>query len=138
MSMPQSKSSKQDKGSSPGSKNNASTSSRAESESDGTGLDKSEKMSGEAQAKEGPNEVGGASGGEDKMCRYCFCGTEEGELISPCQCKGGQRYVHLHCLRRWQRMVLVSQPTYPVSFSMLMCPMIHLLKSRCYCFLALL
>ena len=50
---------------------------------------------------------------EDEMCRYCFEGSEAGELISPCRCTGGQKYVHLACLRRWQRMVLVSQPTHP-------------------------
>jgi len=48
------------------------------------------------------------------MCRYCFEGEEAGELLSPCACKGGQRWVHLECLRRWQRMVLVSQPTHPM------------------------
>ena len=50
----------------------------------------------------------------ERMCRYCFDGEEEGELIAPCACKGGQRWVHLECLRRWQRMVLVSQPTHPM------------------------
>lgn len=52
---------------------------------------------------------------EEPMCRYCLGGADEedGTLISPCMCKGGQKYVHLSCLRRWQRMVLVSQPTHP-------------------------
>ena len=53
---------------------------------------------------------------EEPMCRYCFEGEEEGPLISPCACKGGQRWVHLSCLRRWQRMVLVSQPTHPAFY----------------------
>mmetsp|Transcript_56301 Transcript_56301/g.131940 ORF Transcript_56301/g.131940 Transcript_56301/m.131940 type:complete len:467 (-) Transcript_56301:49-1449(-) len=53
---------------------------------------------------------------DEILCRYCFEGTEEGELISPCQCSGGQKYVHLKCLRRWQRMVLVSQPTHPAFY----------------------
>ncbi|KAJ1462243.1 hypothetical protein M885DRAFT_506403 [Pelagophyceae sp. CCMP2097] len=51
---------------------------------------------------------------EERMCRYCFENDEEGDLIDPCACKGGQRWVHLKCLRRWQRMVLVSQPTHPM------------------------
>lgn len=50
---------------------------------------------------------------DELICRYCFVGTEEGELISPCKCAGGQQYVHLTCLRRWQRMVVVGQPTHP-------------------------
>lgn len=54
--------------------------------------------------------------GEEKICRYCFDGEESGELISPCNCMGGQKYVHLSCLRRWQRMVLVSQPTHPAFY----------------------
>jgi hypothetical protein len=36
-----------------------------------------------------------------------------GELISPCVCKGGQKWVHLDCLRKWQRMVLVKKSTHP-------------------------
>ncbi|CAK9071554.1 unnamed protein product [Durusdinium trenchii] len=43
-------------------------------------------------------------------------GTEDGELISPCKCAGGQKFVHLKCLRQWQRMVLVTQPTHPAFY----------------------
>lgn len=53
---------------------------------------------------------------DEKICRFCFDGEDgdDGEvLIAPCHCKGGQKYIHLSCLRRWQRMVLVSQPTHP-------------------------
>lgn len=53
---------------------------------------------------------------DEKICRYCFDGEEESELISPCKCSGGQKYVHLKCLRQWQRMVLVSQPTHPAFY----------------------
>ena len=100
---------------------------------------------------------------DDDMCRYCFGGRDDGPLISPCLCAGGQKvsslstpvlaskprfiyllastpsvtmatslltratiyptprtqhaqYVHLDCLRRWQRMVLVSQPTHPMFY----------------------
>ena len=53
---------------------------------------------------------------DEKLCRFCFEGEEEGELIAPCACKGGQKWVHLSCLRRWQRMVLVSQPTHPAFY----------------------
>lgn len=49
----------------------------------------------------------------EKLCRYCFDDEEYGELLSPCDCSGGQKWVHLSCLRRWQRMVLVTQPTHP-------------------------
>jgi hypothetical protein len=62
------------------------------------------------QPKEGQNKM---EDEEEDVCRYCFEGADEGELISPCNCKGGQKWVHLKCLRRWQRMVLVSQPTHP-------------------------
>ena len=55
-----------------------------------------------------------------KWCRYCLDGPdaddEDGEMLKDiCACAGGQRYVHRRCLRRWQRMVLVSQPTHPRS-----------------------
>lgn len=52
---------------------------------------------------------------EERICRFCFEGENDssGRLIAPCACKGGQKYIHLECLRQWQRMVLVSQPTHP-------------------------
>lgn len=50
------------------------------------------------------------------ICRYCFGDTSEGELISPCKCSGGQKFVHLSCLRRWQRMILASQSTHPAHY----------------------
>lgn len=69
-------------------------------------------------------------------CRFCF--STEGELISPCMCKGSNgacgalrcscapapahrarpsfpraEWVHLECLRAWQRSVVLTQPTHP-------------------------
>ena len=62
--------------------------------------------------KNGPPE--NEEGDEEKICRFCFDGPEDSNpLISPCDCKGGQKYIHLSCLRQWQRMVLMSQPTHP-------------------------
>jgi len=55
-------------------------------------------------------------GDEEKVCRYCFDDESAGELLSPCLCSGGQKWVHLACLRRWQRTVLVSQPTHPAFY----------------------
>eukprot|EP00747_Dinoflagellata_sp_TGD_P042643 gnl/TRDRNA2_/TRDRNA2_142201_c0_seq1.p1 gnl/TRDRNA2_/TRDRNA2_142201_c0~~gnl/TRDRNA2_/TRDRNA2_142201_c0_seq1.p1 ORF type:complete len:453 (+),score=73.61 gnl/TRDRNA2_/TRDRNA2_142201_c0_seq1:38-1396(+) len=52
----------------------------------------------------------------EPICRYCFEGVEAGELLSPCRCSGGQKFVHLSCLRRWQRMVLAGQPTHPAFY----------------------
>ncbi|CAE8686259.1 unnamed protein product [Polarella glacialis] len=53
---------------------------------------------------------------EEIICRYCFGGEEDGELISPCKCAGGQKHVHLKCLRQWQRILLVTQPTHPAFY----------------------
>ena len=54
---------------------------------------------------------------DEALCRYCFDGSDEGDLLKDiCACSGGQRWVHLHCLRRWQRMVMVSQPTHPAFY----------------------
>ena len=40
---------------------------------------------------------------EDKTCRYCFEGEiNDDELISPCLCKGTQKYIHLKCLQNWR------------------------------------
>mmetsp|Transcript_129865 Transcript_129865/g.376004 ORF Transcript_129865/g.376004 Transcript_129865/m.376004 type:complete len:603 (+) Transcript_129865:95-1903(+) len=71
--------------------------------------------SGEALADDARPPPAATDGGapEERACRYCFEGEESGTLISPCRCAGGQKWVHLSCLRRWQRGVLVSQPTHP-------------------------
>jgi len=39
---------------------------------------------------------------EDKICRICHGGEDEGKLISPCKCKGSIRFVHLTCLEHWR------------------------------------
>ena len=33
-----------------------------------------------------------------RACRICF--ESEGELISPCPCRGSAAYVHFSCLRK--------------------------------------
>ena len=36
-------------------------------------------------------------------CRICFePEMSDEELISPCDCAGSQKYVHLSCLSKWQ------------------------------------
>ena len=32
---------------------------------------------------------------EERQCRFCFCGDEDGELIAPCLCKGDQKWIHV-------------------------------------------
>ncbi|CAD7931385.1 unnamed protein product [Amoebophrya sp. A25] len=56
---------------------------------------------------------------QDRICRFCFDEQDDNgntELISPCLCSGGQKWIHLSCLRRWQRTVLVTQPTHPAFY----------------------
>ncbi|CUV04597.1 unnamed protein product [Cryptosporidium hominis] len=41
----------------------------------------------------------------NKECRFCFgVETDHSPLITPCECKGTQAYIHLNCLYRWQRL----------------------------------
>mmetsp|Transcript_125687 Transcript_125687/g.350124 ORF Transcript_125687/g.350124 Transcript_125687/m.350124 type:complete len:452 (-) Transcript_125687:95-1450(-) len=52
------------------------------------------------------------------ICRICFVGAggddEEGQqLVSPCRCEGSQKFVHLSCLRRWQRSVQLGGSNHP-------------------------
>jgi len=51
---------------------------------------------------------GGDDGGDDEdarpSCRFCF--EPHGDLVSPCACAGTAAFVHVHCLRRWQRVSL--------------------------------
>jgi len=42
----------------------------------------------------------------DAICRICLFSTSEfgnNDLISPCDCSGSMRYVHLECILRWQQ-----------------------------------
>eukprot|EP00750_Incisomonas_marina_P003276 INCI13042.3.p1 GENE.INCI13042.3~~INCI13042.3.p1 ORF type:complete len:1029 (-),score=161.50 INCI13042.3:433-3519(-) len=55
---------------------------------------------------------GGYDEDEDEhTCRFCFNGGDD--LITPCNCKGSTKYVHLECLKQWQRSVLLTQSTHP-------------------------
>lgn len=54
--------------------------------------------------------------GGPTICRICFEGDAAGELVTPCRCEGSQKYVHLDCLRRWQRYVQFNGPNYPSDF----------------------
>jgi erythromycin esterase-like protein/ubiquitin-protein ligase len=45
------------------------------------------------------------------VCRFCF--SAEGELVSPCACRGSNEWLHLECLRQWQKTVVLTQPTHP-------------------------
>ncbi|XP_075037200.1 E3 ubiquitin-protein ligase MARCHF4 [Mixophyes fleayi] len=41
------------------------------------------------------------SGMRTPLCRICFQGPEQGELLSPCRCDGSVRCTHQPCLIRW-------------------------------------
>ncbi len=45
------------------------------------------------------------------VCRFCF--SSDGTLISPCMCRGTNEWLHLECLKQWQKAVVLSQPTHP-------------------------
>jgi len=49
----------------------------------------------------------------DRLCRFCLEKDErKSALVSPCKCKGSQKYVHIHCLKRWQKTLLVERIRY--------------------------
>ena len=54
---------------------------------------------------------------EVSLCRFCFdhgsVDDRDNPLIRPCACRGGSEYIHADCLLRWQRVVLIAQPTHP-------------------------
>ena len=37
-----------------------------------------------------------------KQCRICFDDSDQPNLISPCKCKGSQKWVHIECLNMWR------------------------------------
>ncbi|XP_072513339.1 E3 ubiquitin-protein ligase MARCHF4 [Salminus brasiliensis] len=41
------------------------------------------------------------SGARTPLCRICFQGPEQGELLSPCRCSGSVRCTHEPCLIKW-------------------------------------
>ena len=54
---------------------------------------------------------------DEDLCRFCFePATPESPLISPCSCGGSVKFLHLSCLRKWQRMVVVDQHTHPAFY----------------------
>ncbi|XP_067890546.1 E3 ubiquitin-protein ligase MARCHF4-like [Heterodontus francisci] len=42
-----------------------------------------------------------ASGCRSPLCRICFQGPEQGDLLSPCRCAGSVRCTHQPCLIKW-------------------------------------
>ena len=58
------------------------------------------KTSGAGGLKENLKQVGIESG---KACRICLddTDTESNPFITPCQCHGSMRFIHVECLREW-------------------------------------
>ncbi|XP_025948072.1 E3 ubiquitin-protein ligase MARCH11-like, partial [Apteryx rowi] len=44
---------------------------------------------------------GSNPGGAGPICKICFQGPEQGELLNPCRCDGSVRYTHQLCLLKW-------------------------------------
>ncbi|CAM9254069.1 unnamed protein product [Bubo scandiacus] len=44
---------------------------------------------------------GSHPGGAGPICKICFQGPEQGELLNPCRCDGSVRYTHQLCLLKW-------------------------------------
>ena len=40
---------------------------------------------------------------EEKRCRLCFGGEDDGQLVQPCACRGSAQWVHRRCLEQWRR-----------------------------------
>ena len=40
---------------------------------------------------------------EERTCRLCYGGEEDGPLVQLCACRGSARLVHRHCLEKWRR-----------------------------------
>ena len=82
---------------------------------------------GEEEEERKKSDDAGACGNDDETdddspcCRFCFEGANDAvpglELIAPCACRGGQRFIHADCLLRWQRMCVVQSPTHPAYWS---------------------
>ncbi|XP_030122962.1 E3 ubiquitin-protein ligase MARCHF11 [Taeniopygia guttata] len=71
---------------------------RGGSESGAAGDDKPETRSVCSSSESGS---GGHAGGAGPICKICFQGPEQGELLNPCRCDGSVRYTHQLCLLKW-------------------------------------
>ena len=40
---------------------------------------------------------------EEKKCRLCWEGEDDGPLVQPCACCGSAQWIHEHCLEQWRR-----------------------------------
>ena len=40
---------------------------------------------------------------EEKRCRLCYGGEEDGPLVQPCACRGSAKLIHKACLEKWRR-----------------------------------
>eukprot|EP00964_Phaeocystis_antarctica_P160514 scaffold132156_cov66-Phaeocystis_antarctica.AAC.3 len=40
---------------------------------------------------------------EEKQCRLCWGGEDEGPLVQPCACRGSAKWIHKACLEEWRR-----------------------------------
>ena len=43
------------------------------------------------------------TGEEEKTCRQCFGGDDDGPLVQPCACRGTAKWIHEQCLEQWRR-----------------------------------
>lgn len=48
-----------------------------------------------------------------EICRFCLESDHVEKLISPCNCSGSQKFVHLECITRWQETKLKKVFSYP-------------------------
>lgn len=58
-------------------------------------------FSSESESDEDQNGEGDEETDEVKDCWICYDNEKEETLIQPCDCKGGTKYVHHSCLRKW-------------------------------------
>uniref|UniRef100_A0ABM5GAD8 RING-type E3 ubiquitin transferase n=1 Tax=Pogona vitticeps TaxID=103695 RepID=A0ABM5GAD8_9SAUR len=63
------------------------------------GVGQGEKPETRSVCSNSSGEAGG--GGAGPICKICFQGAEQGELLNPCRCDGSVRYTHQLCLLKW-------------------------------------
>ena len=66
------------------------------------------KVSGGATARDkeqmvDDEQMGDVVEAEEKRCRLCFGGEDDGQLVQPCACRGSAQWVHRRCLEQWRR-----------------------------------
>ncbi|XP_029448524.1 E3 ubiquitin-protein ligase MARCH11 isoform X2 [Rhinatrema bivittatum] len=67
----------------------------------GSGIPQAKPHTGRAPKADAESVCSSDNSSPTPICKICFQGAEQGELLNPCRCDGSVRYTHQLCLLKW-------------------------------------